>query len=225
MLPVAVLLAYRGGMAEHLQLPDRRRGTGIQPQTHISDDRIVAFQRYEVLRSPAGLVDHVLQLYRIGIHAGIRASGLPAADAPARPALRGHAGYHHLTDVALGYPRHDLGRRDVPLYPLDAHVFGNDGLHLRQQLHRRLLVVRHVFPFLPHLVDACPGDHQEGVELQHVRTVRGVVEHLPEAFQVVLRIGSRKTGHDVVADLQAAVPAVLGAPADLLGPVTALNSH
>ncbi len=211
-------------MAEHLQLPDRRRGTGIQPQTHVSDDRIVAFQRYEVLRTPAGLVDHVLQLYRIGIHAGIRASGLPAADAPARPALRGHARSDHLTDVALGYPRHYLRGRDVPLYPLDAHVLGYDGLHLRQELHSGLLVVRDVLAPLPHVVDACTGDHQQGVELQHIRTVRGVVEHLPEAFQVVLRIGSRQTGHDVVADLQAAVPAVLGAPADLLGPVAALNS-
>ncbi len=224
MLPIPVLLAYGSGMTEHLQLPDRRRRAGIQSQTHVSDDGIVAFQRDEMLRAAAGLVDQVLQLRRIGIHADVRASGLPAADAPARHPPGGHAGRHHLTDVALGYTRHDLRGRDVPLDPLDAHVFGDERLHLRQELDRRLLVVRGVFAPLPHLVDAGAGDHQEGVELQHVRTVRGIVEHPAEAFQVVLRIGSRETRHDVVADLQAAVPAVPGAPADLLGPVAALNA-
>ena len=211
-------------MAEHLQLPDSGRRAGIQPQAHVSDDGIVAFQGDEVLRTATGLVYQVIHLHRIGIHTSIGTSGLPAADASARPPPGGHARSDHLADVALGDACDDLRGRDIPLDPLDAHVFWDDRLHLRQELRRGLLVVRHVFALLPHLVDACSGDNQEGVELQHVRTVCGVVEHPAEAFQVVLRIGSRETGHDVVADLQAAVPAVLGAPADLLGPMAALNA-
>ena len=51
MLPLAVVLAYGCGMAEHLQLPDRRHGIGIEPQTDVSDDRIVGYEGYEMLRT------------------------------------------------------------------------------------------------------------------------------------------------------------------------------
>lgn len=128
-----------------------------------------------------------------------------------------------LADVALGYPRDYLRRRDVPLYPLYADILRDQGLHLREELDGRRLVVRLVFAPLPHLVHACAGDDEKRVELQHVGAVRGIVEDLAEALQVMLRIGPRKSGHDVVAHLQALVPAVLGASAHLGGAVAPVH--
>ena len=224
MLPLAVVLAYGCGMAEHLQLPDRRHGIGIEPQTDVSDDRIVGYEGCEMLRTAVGLVDQVLHLHRIRIQVGIDASRFAAAYASAGGAVGLHVRSDLLTDVALGDPRHDLRRRDVSLYPLDAHVFGDDGLHLGEETDRDALVVRRVLAPLPHIVDARAGHYEQGVELQHVRTVCGIVEHLAEALEIVLRIGSGKTGHDVVADLQAPVPAVLGASAHLGGAVTPLDA-
>ena len=59
-------------------------------------------------------------------------------------------------------------------------------------------------PLRPHLMELGALDHQGGVELQHVRTEVGVVEHPSEALQVLLRRRARQPGHEVVADLEAA---------------------
>lgn len=129
-----------------------------------------------------------------------------------------------LADIALGYPCDYLCRRDVPLYPLDADILRNQGLHLREELYCRPLVVRLVFAPVPHIVHAGAGYDEERVELQHVRTVCGIVEHPAEALQIVLGAGPRKTGHDVIADLQTSIPAILGASAHLGGAVAPVHS-
>ena len=148
---------------------------------------------------------------------------LPAADAPARAPLRAHAVLHELPDVAGGYARGDLWRRDVPLDALDADVLRDDGLHVGQQADGGLGVVRLVVPGPPHVVQAGALDHECGVELEHVRTVGRVVEDPPETFEIVLRRRPGQSWHDVVADLQAVLPALAGAPADLLGPVAPVH--
>lgn len=177
-----------------------------------------------MLRPPAGLVDLVAELGRIEVHDVLRTPRLPATDASARSPAHPHQLKDRLADVALGYPCDDLRGGDVPLDPLYADVVGDDGLHPRQELRRRRLVVRNILSALPHLVDAGPCDDQQGVELQHIRTVRGIVEHLPEALEVMVRIGPGQPGHDVVADLQTVAPASRGAVADLRGAVPPLHA-
>ncbi len=221
-LPLAVVLAYGRGVAEDLELAYRRGRARIEPQARVPYDAVPALYRDEMLGAARRLVDRVLQLRGVRVHP-LGAPGLPAAYASARRSARNHLGLHHLPDVALRYPGGDLRRRYVPLDPLDADVLRNDGLHVREQLHGGRLIVRRVLARFPHVVDLGPLDHQEGVELQHVRAVGRVVEDPPEALEVVLRARARQPGHDVVADLQAPVPAVPGAPADLLGPVAPVH--
>lgn len=222
-LHVAVL-AYRGGMAEHLQLPYGGLRAVVQPEPRVADDPVAALERYEVLGAARCLVDRVLQLGGVQIDDVLRAAGLPAAYAPARTARVPHPRQDDLADVALAYACGDLGGRYVPLDPLDADVLGDDGLHPRQQVRGGVRVVRHVLPVPPHVVDLRPLDDQQGVELEHVRAVGGVVEHPPEAFEVVLRAGSGEAGHDVVAYLEAVVLAPLRAVAHLGGAVAPVHS-
>ena len=223
-LPVPVVGAYRGGAPEDLELPYRRRRAGVQPQAGVAYDAVPALEGQEVLRAAAGLVHQVPQLRGARVRRVLRAAGLPAADAPARPALGGHPGGHHLAYVALGYPRGDLRGGDVPLDPLYADILRHERLHVREERHGGILVVGGVLAGPPHVVHLRALDHQQGVELQHVRAVGRVVEQQAEALEVVPRRRAGQAGHYVVADLQPALPAVPGAPADLLRPVAPLHA-
>ncbi len=222
-LPFASV-SHRRGAAQHLQLAHRRLRVGVHPQAHVADHAVPALERHEVLHAPGRLVGQVLQDRRVGVDLP-GAADLPAPDAPAPGPLGLHPGGHELADVALGYAGGDLGRRDVPLDPQDADVLGHLGLHLREEPDGVLLVVGPVLPGPPHVVHARALHHQQGVELEHVRAVRRVAEHLPEALQVVPRVGAREPGHQVVAHLHAHVLAVPGAPADLLHPVPAVHAR
>ena len=216
MLPFAVVPAYGRRMAEYLQLAYGGLGVAIEPQTDVSDYRIVLLYRYEMLLSSGSLVDQVLNLRRLGIHVRIDATCLPAAYAPAGDAAGLHAGFHLLTDVALCYPCDDLRGRYVSLDPLYADILGHYRFHLRKQVRGCILVVRNVFAALPHIVDPCAFDDQQRVELEHVRPIGGIVEDPPEALQIVDRIRTGKPGHDMIAYLQTVLLAVSGASADLL---------
>ncbi len=222
MLHVAAL-AYRCRMTEDLELPYGRLPATVDPQAHIADHAVAALERDEMLDAPGRLVDDVLQLRRIQIDDVLRTARLPAPDAPARCPRIAHAGQNDLADVARCYPRGDLRRRYVPLDPLDADVLRHKGLHAGQEFRRGLRVVRDVLPVTPHLPDPGPLDHQERVELEHVRAVAGIVEHHPETLQVMPGIRPRKARHDMVAYLEAALLAPPGALPDLRCAVTALH--
>ncbi len=99
------------------------------------------------------------------------------------------------------------------------------GFHLGQEVDGHHFIVRYVLPRSPLIVDLGALDDQERIELQHVRTVRGIVEHLTETLQIVLRGGTRQSGHDMIADLQTPVPAVLRASADLGGTMATLHAR
>lgn len=165
---------------------------------------------------PAGcLIYGIQQLCRRWVRWSGGAPDLPATDASAWRPSAFHLLRHQLPDVALPYPRLYLCRGYVPLYPLDADVFGNERFHPCQEVHGYRFVVRNVLAVPPHIVYIRAAYDKERVELQHVRTVSRIIEQPAKAFQILLRIRSGQPGHDVIADLQPPVPAILCASADL----------
>ena len=67
-------------------------------------------------------------------------------------------------------------------------------------------------------------DYQGRIELQHVGTEVGISKALPETFEILLRGGSGKPRHEMIANLESVCTTGSGGLYDLPDPVSALHT-
>ena len=134
---------------------------------------------------------------------------LAAADAVAPLPLGAEALLGPHPQVPLRGAAEDRVRPDLPLDPLDPDPRGDELLHPGYQVRCRLGRERAVPPEGPHRMEPGPFHDERRVDLEHVRTVVGVLEDRAERVEIAVGIRPGQAGHHVVTDLE---PRVLRVP-------------